>query len=847
MLKPSDIADLKPWVATDKDVLSLYQTDLHGLHQNDVEKRRLLFGPNEIAKEKEAHILIEFFSKFLDPLILILLFASLISAALGEFINFIIISVMVTMSVVLDFYQEHQAQSAAKKLREKVSLKATVTRHGVKQDIDASELIPGDVIHLTAGDIVPADARLIESRDLLANQSSLTGESFPQEKDDHTLKTEKLEVNQIDNMVFMGTSIIQGEATAVIVATGKSTRLGQIAKDLTQTRPPTEFEVGVRRFGLLLMRLTLILVIFVFFANALSRHQVIDSFLFSLALAVGLTPELLPIVITVNLSRGATRMAKKGVIVKNLPSIQNLGGMQVLCTDKTGTLTQDKIHLERYEDVYGKDNQKVLHFGFLNSYYQAGLKNPMENAILAHREVSTAGYEKVDEIPFDFIRKRLSVIVSEKNKLLMITKGTPEGIIGLSSHYFYDGKVRPLSKPILEKFNDRFKDLSKKGYRVLAVAYKDVEKKDKYSPEDETNLTLLGLMSFLDPAKSDAGIAIKILRSHGVEVKILTGDNELVTQKICSDIGLPVKGVVMGEQLENLTSDELFRVADDNTIFARLNPNQKERLILSMKRHGIGVGFLGDGINDAPSLRAADVGISVENAVDVAKEAADLILLKKDLHVFKDGLIEGRKTFVNVMKYIMMGTSSNFGNMVSVAIISLFLPFLPMLPIQLLLNNFLYDLSQIFLSSDTVDAESVTKPAIWDIRFINKFTLIFGPISSIFDFLTFGLMLYVFKASIPLFQTGWFIESLVTQTLIIFSIRTRVQPFYKSRPSNSLIFGALSILIFGLTVPFVTPVAKVFGFVPPPAMFYLILTIFVLAYFNLVERTKCWFYSRYGN
>lgn len=846
MLNLRDLSVIKPWSIPIEKALRLFQTDPRGLWQDEIDKRRQIFGPNELAGEKETHILIEFFSKFLDPLILILLFASLISAVLGELANFIIISVMVTMSVVLDFYQEHQARAAAKKLREKVSLKANVIRNGTKQDINATELVPGDLIHLSAGDIVPADARLIESRDLLVNQSSLTGESFPQEKNDHVLKIKSPEVSQINNMVFMGTSAIQGEALALVVATGKDTKFGQIAKNLTQNRPPTEFEVGIHHFGIFLMRLTLILVIFVFFANAISRHQVIDSFLFALALAVGLTPELLPIVITVNLSRGATRMAKKGVIVKNLPSIQNLGGMQVLFTDKTGTLTQDKIHLERYEDVYGKENQKVIHYGFLNSFYQSGLKNPLDNAILSHREVSTAGYQKADEIPFDFIRKRLSVIVKEKDKITLITKGTPEGILGLSGHYFFAGKNHVLSSSIKEKVTDRFRDFSQKGYRVLAVAYKEIEKKTKYEPQDENNLILLGLMAFLDPAKTDADDAIRILRSHGVEVKILTGDNEIVTAKICSDIGLPVKGTILGGALENLTSDELFKVARDNTIFARLNPNQKESLILSMKQHGIGVGFLGDGINDAPSLRAADVGISVENAVDVAREAADLILLSKDLHVLKDGLIEGRKTFVNVMKYIMMGTSSNFGNMASVAVVSLFLPFLPMLPIQILLNNFLYDLSQIFLSSDNVDAESVTKPAVWNIHFINKFTLIFGPISSIFDFLTFGLLLYVFKASIPLFQTGWFIESLVTQTLIIFSIRTRVQPFYKSKPSQALFWGAISILIFSLIVPFITPLANIFGFVPPPAQFYLILIVFVLAYFTLVEKTKSWFYSRFS-
>lgn len=845
MLPPEKIRNSKPWQESPVHLYQLFGSRENGLENRQVEERVAVYGHNVIVHKEKRPVVLEFLGKFLDPLILILLFASLISGLLGQTTNFIIIIVMITMSVVLDFYQEHEAKEAASKLRARVSLTATVLRHGENLEIKAADLVPGDIILLSAGDIVPADARLIDSRDLLVNQGTLTGESFPVEKTTTLIKEEKPAITEITNMVFMGTSIVSGQATALVTATGKMSQVGQIATDLGAKQPATEFEIGVHRFGFLLMRLTFVLVISVFFINAFLRHEVLDSFLFALALAVGMTPELLPIVVSVNLARGALRMSHKGVIVKNLHAIESFGGMEVLATDKTGTLTLDKIHLEKYEDVYGQENQHTLLFGFLNAHFQSRIKGPMEEAILAHREVSSAGYKKVDEVAFDFVRKRLSTILQKEKKLTLIAKGAPEGIFANTTHYYHAGQTRPFSESISERVIARFQELSRRGYRVLAVASKEVGRKERYHVEDERNLTLLGLMAFLDPAKPDADDAVAILKSRGVEMKILTGDNELVTAKICADINLPVKGIVVGRSLEALNSDELFRIATNNTIFARLNPNQKERIILVLKQRGVCVGYLGDGINDASSLAAADIGISVDNAVDVAKEAADLILLRKDLHVLKDGIIEGRKTFANVMKYIMMGTSSNFGNMASVAIASIFLPFLPMLPVQILLNNFLYDVSQIFLSADEVDAESIRAPVRWNLDFIKKFMLIFGPVSSLFDFLTFGILLFVFKASVPLFQTGWFVESLVTQTFIIFSIRTRVMPFYKSKPGLPLLISSLVILITALLLPLVSQFAKIFGFVRLPLNFYLILGIMLLAYFNLVEKMKCWFYAKY--
>jgi len=831
------------WSLDPSEIIKILNSSEAGLSPTNVKENQVRFGTNTLNVKHHNHVIIEFLKQFKDPLILILLFASGISAALGQMTNFVIIIFMVSLSVVIDFYQEYQAEITAEKLRQKVSLMSGVIRLGKRLEIPSSQVVVGDIIEVSGGDIVPADARLIKSNDLLVNQSSLTGESFPQEKSIKKLDEKIFRESDQTNMLFQGTSIIQGDGLAVVVNVGQHTKFGQLAKNISSDRSENEFEIGIRRFGVLLMRVTFIMVVFVFVFNSFFKHDLLESFLFALALAVGLTPELLPVVITVNLSRGASRMSKKGVIVKKLSAIENLGSMQVLCTDKTGTLTKDEISLEIYEDIHQKKDDRVLKMGILNSFFQAGLKSPLEKAILKHKDIEISSYKKVDEIPFDFHRRRLSVIVTSKEKTTLITKGAPESFLPLSTHYEAKGKRFKLTPQVLKKINLRFANLSKQGFRVLAIGYKKVSSKTDFNLDDEAGLTFLGLMAFLDPPKEEVKSAISMFETQGVEIKILTGDNELVTQKICNDLDLKIKGVIVGSSLIGLDRQALFYIAKENTIFARLSPDQKESLILSLRENGLTVGYLGDGINDAPSLRVADVGMSVDNAVDVAKDVADLILLRKDLHILKDGLLEGRKTFGNVMKYIMMGTSSNFGNMFSVAIGSVFLPFLPMSPTQILLNNFLYDLSQIFLSGDKVDHQAITKPVKWDINFIKKFMLFFGPISSIFDIATYLILLYLFKANQSLFQTGWFVESLVSQTLIIFAIRTKVVPFFRSRPSNGILVSAIIITLFGLLAPF-SPLVHYFGFTSLPVNFYLILSGMILVYFVLVENMKYWFYKK---
>ncbi|MEM4461772.1 MAG: magnesium-translocating P-type ATPase, partial [Candidatus Bathyarchaeia archaeon] len=585
---------------------------------------------------------------------------------------------------------------------------------------------------------------------------------------------------------------------------------------------------------------------FVFFINALYMRNVLDSLLFAVALAVGLTPDLLPMIISVNLSKGAVAMAKKGVIVKRLAAIQNFGSMDVLCTDKTGTLTENRIKLILHVDIYGNESDKVLLYSYLNSYYQTGLKSPLDEAILRFRDIDVGDYRKIDEVPFDFIRKRLSIVVEYQNQRFMITKGAPEEVVKICSFYEVGGLVADMTDEVRRIIEGKYVELSAEGYRVLAVAYKCLrEDKPIYTVGDETEMVFLGFIAFLDPPKETAREALQLLRNANIELKILTGDNELVTRKICEYLGFEIKGVVTGGEIAQMDDDALARVVEEANIFCRVTPAQKNRIINALKNNGHVVGFLGDGINDAPSLKTADVGISVENAVDVAKESADIILLQHDLTVLYDGVLEGRKTFGNTMKYIMMGVSSNFGNMFSVAGASLFLPFLPMLPIQILLNNLLYDISQSAIPTDEVDREYIEKPKRWDIQFVKLFMICLGPVSSLFDYLTFFVMLFIFNAFEQLFQTAWFIESLLSQTLVVFSIRTRRIPFWKSKPSRLLILSSVAIVVFALSIPY-TPLGEVFGFVKPPLAFYIALTLILSAYIILAEIVKGWFYRRYG-
>ena len=659
-------------------------------------------------------------------------------------------------------------------------------------------------MYLIAGDLVPADSRLISAKDFNLNQSALTGEAFPVEKNANPLSTTTAELTSWSNYVFLGTSVVSGTGTAVVVKTGSSTQYGGIAKELVGKATETEFEKGLRRFGALMTEVTLFLVLFVFFVNAFfysGSRSILDSLLFAVALAVGLTPELLPMIMSINLSRGAVAMSQKGVIVKRLAAIQNFGNMDVLCTDKTGTLTENKLTLNNYEDLEGKQAPKILTYGYINSVLEAGLKSPLDDAVLQYKPLDVSNINKIDEIPFDFIRRRVSVVVEYEGQRVLIAKGAPEEIQKICTNCETDEKVSDFANVCQSMFNQKYMELSAQGYRVLAVAYKKVtDDKTHYSIGDETDMVFLGFLSFLDPPKESAKESVRLLARDGVELKIVTGDNELVTKTTCEQLGFNIKGIILGNEIAQLQDDALSRVVEDNNIFARVNPAQKDRVIKALRSNGHVVGYMGDGINDAPSLKTADVGISVENAVDVAKESADLILLQSDLTVLDQGVLEGRKTFGNTMKYIMMGVSSNFGTMFSVAGASLFLSFLPMTAIQILLNNLLYDLSEATIPTDNVDEEYIEKPKKLDISYIRRFMVVMGPVSSIFDFLTFFIMLVVFQASVHVFQTAWFVESLSTQTLVVFVLRTRKTPFYKSKPGKYLLISSLTVVAISVRI-----------------------------------------------
>ena len=834
------------------ELLGRLNASRQGLSTEEAEKRLEIYGPNEFARKKKRAAIFNFLSRFKSPLVIILMIAGAVSAALNSIPSFIVIYTMVFLSVSLAYYQESNASKAAELLREKVATSATVLRDNVKKEVKLPQIVPGEIIYLSAGDITPADARVIEAKDLFVNQSALTGESFPVEKTAVPIKTEEPAITEWTNYLFLGTSIVSGTAVAVVVRTGSTTEYGKIAQRLVEKAPETEFEVGIKRFGFLIMQVTFLLVIFVFMIQALlhpNANGILQALLFSVALAVGLTPELLPMIITINLSKGAMAMSKKGVIVKRLSAIETFGSMNVLCTDKTGTLTENQIELVLHVDMEGKDDDKVLLYSFLNSKFQTGLKSPLDEAILKHEEIDISAYQKIDEVPFDFVRRRVSVVVEKERQRFFIAKGAPEEILKVCSYYELEGLISDITEADRKKIEQKYFDLSAEGLRVLGVASKKLrEEKTVYTINDEADMTFLGFVAFLDPPKETAKESLQLLNKAGVELKILTGDNELVTRKVCSELGFEVKGIALGNEISKLSDEALSAIVEEVNVFARVTPAQKDRIITLLKRNGHVVGFMGDGINDAPSLKTSDVGVSVNNAVDVARESADIILLKNDLTVLAQGVLEGRKTFGNTMKYIMMGVSSNFGNMFSAAGGSVFLPFLPMLPIQILLNNLLYDTSQTVMTTDNVDIEYIEKPKRWDISFIRRFMIIIGPVSSLFDFVTFFTMLFVFQNVIApsqfqsSFQTAWFIESLCSQTLVVLIIRTRRVPFYKSKPSKYLTIMLLSVISFAIIVPY-TPVGAFFQFTPPPPAFYLALAGILGAYAVLAETVKRWFYK----
>ncbi len=768
-----------------ESVYSHYNTTEKGISDIEAHKRLLLAGYNEPAKKKKLSAPVKIVIMFSNPLVVILLIIAGFSLFFGQTVNAGIVSAMAVLSVLLSFVQEDRAGREAEKLMEMVHTTATVIRQGRSRELRIREVVPGDIVDLFAGDMIPADLRIISCKDLFINQASLTGESFPAEKFSGALPLKTSSVADIKNVAFMGSSVASGTGLGVVVKTGIRTQFGELSEHLSTINIETSFERGVKRFTWLMIRAMVVMVTFIFLINALRRGNFIESLLFSLGVAVGLTPEMLPMIVTVNLSRGAMVMSKKEVIIKRLNSIQNFGAMDVLCTDKTGTLTLDHIVLEKHCDVLGRPNEEVLRMAYINSFYQTGLKNLLDKTILNYEKFSCRHFKKIDEIPFNFQRKIMSVVVEMEGKHTIIAKGAPEEIFKRCTKYELDGKVQDMQHGIHANMKKEYDDMSREGFRVLAIAYKETPPdRETYSRDDEDALTLIGYVAFLDPPKPSSRQAIVSLNKMGIAVKVLTGDNELVTEKICRDVGLNVSGLINGEAVDRMNSVELRKAAESTTVFARLSPLQKERVIRALQDNGHNVGYLGDGINDAPALKAADVGISVNNAVDIAKETADIILLRKSLGVLHEGVTEGRKTFGNIVKYVKMGSSSNFGNMFSMTGGSIFLPFLPMLPVQILLNNFLYDLSQLAIPSDAVDSEYISKPRPWNIASISTFMMIIGPISSIFDFVTYWVMLHVFKASAPLFHTGWFIESLCTQTLVIYVIRTSKIPFLESLPAG---------------------------------------------------------------
>lgn len=806
-----------------------------GLTSLDAEARLAEYGPNDPSPPKRRSPVLDFLRLFLNPLALILLIAAIASIFLGEVTGARIIIAIVVLSSVLDFTQTRKSRIAIQQLQQRVAPTATVLRDGKWQEIRRAEVVPGDVVHLSAGDLVPADARLLESRDLYVQQAALTGESLPVEK--HARDDEISTHPDALNMVFLGTSVVSGTASALVIATGVKTSFGDIAARLAARAEPSSFDRGLKDFSLLMTRTVLFLVIFLIVVGVFTHRDPLQSLLFAVALAVGLTPEFLPMIVSVTLSKGARAMARKRVIVKHLSAMQNFGSIDVLCSDKTGTLTSGNMTLDRWLDLFGDPSGRVLTLARLNSKFQTGIRSPLDLAILQGPEPEgTAGYEKRDEIPYDFERRRLSIVVERQSQTLLITKGAPEGILDRSVAYEAKEVRAPLDAALRERCRLTYQDLSQQGFRVLAVAYAQVEARPNYAPEDEVNLTLAGFLTFADPLLPDAAEALAALEAEGIEVKIITGDGDLVTAHVCRQVGLNSGDIVLGEEIEKMTDLALAHVAEETSVFARVSPAQKNRILLALKHRGHVVGFIGDGINDAPSLHAADVGISVSSAVDVAREAADIILVEPGLDVLASGIIEGRKAFGNVMKYLIMGTSSNFGNMFSMAGASLFLPFLPMLPTQILLNNFLYDLSQLTIPTDNVDDEFLRKPKQWDIGLIRKFMVFIGPISSIFDFLTFYVLLHYLHAGEMLFHTGWFVESLATQTLVIFVIRTTRNPF-RSPPSQALMATTLVIVAAGILLPF-SPLARALGFVGFSSAYFSYLMIATLVYLVLVELGK---------
>ncbi|HTQ78074.1 MAG TPA: magnesium-translocating P-type ATPase [Burkholderiales bacterium] len=874
-------ATLSAAAASDsKTLLEKLNSNPDGISNARADLLRLEVGPNEVEHEKPLPWWRHLWLAYRTPFSLLLTALALVSYATGDLRAMIVIAAMVLLATLIRFWQETKSSKAAEKLKAMVRTTATVLRSDISEEaaavgekyfsvgihvkparrseIPINELVPGDIVLLSAGDMIPADCRILVAKDLFVSQAAMTGESLPVEKF-AALRNNRTATNpfDLDNIVFMGTNVVSGSASAVVVSTGNRTYFGALAARVVSADVvATQFQVGVNQVSWLMIRFILVMTPLVLVINGYTKGDWLEAFLFALSIAVGLTPEMLPMIVTSTLAKGAVFLSRKKVIVKRLDAIQNFGAMDVLCTDKTGTLTQDKIALERHTDVWGDDSDTVLEYAYLNSFYQTGLKNLLDVAVLTHAEVNReleiqTAFRKVDEVPFDFQRRRMSVVVAERDEHhLLICKGALEEILGVCSWVRHDGTDEPLDPELLQRVREVTASLNEQGLRVVAVAAKQLPPtKETYGVADECDLTLIGYVTFLDPPKDTAAPALKTLAEHGVTLKVLTGDNELVTAKICSQVGLRADGIVLGADIEKMDDESLERTVEQRNVFARLTPAQKDRIVRTLKARGHVVGFMGDGINDAAALRTADIGISVDSGVDIAKEAADIILLEKSLLILEEGVIEGRKTFVNMLKYIKMAASSNFGNVFSVLIASAFLPFLPMLPIQLLVQNLLYDVSQTAIPFDTVDEELLRKPQRWNPGELGRFMLFFGPISSIFDIVTFALMWWVFRADTwerqTLFQSGWFVEGLLTQTLIVHTIRTQKIPFVQSRAAPALLLTTLGIMAIGVLMV-MGPVSPYFKMRPLPLAYFAYLVVILFSYMALTQVMKGFYSRRYG-
>ncbi|MFH1633761.1 MAG: magnesium-translocating P-type ATPase [Chloroflexota bacterium] len=830
------------WALSKDDALARVDSSEQGLTDENAWQRLDEVGHNLLITKEKITPLKIFLSQFKSPIVLILLFATAVSMFVQEWVDAIIILAIVLGSALLSFYQEYNASNAVAKLKAQVSLKSMVLRDGQKAEIPAEEIVPGDIVLLSAGSLIPADGILLEAQDFFVNQAVLTGETFPVEKKIDAVAADA-SLAERTNCVFMGTNVRSGSAKALIVETGERTAFGQIADSLNLRPPETEFERGVRHFGLLLAEMMLVMVVLVFAFNVYFHKPVLDSLLFSIALAVGLTPQLLPAIIGVNLSKGSQSMAKAGVIVRKLNAIENFGSMDVLCTDKTGTLTLSVVKLDDALDSQGEKSERVFRLAYLNAALQTGLSNPLDEAITAQGDPGISGLTKLAEIPYDFIRKRLTVVVEENGQKQMITKGALDNVLAVCSQIRRGEAIATLDADQLQGLRARFADWSGQGFRVLGVASRSLMEACACTPADEQGMIFEGFLLFFDPPKPGVAETITQLAELGVDLKIITGDNKLVAIHTAETIGMQLTGVLTGAELNNLRDEALWHVVENTNLFAEVDPNQKERIITALQKRGHVVGYMGDGINDAPSLHSADVGISVDSAVDVAKEAADFVLLQQDLDVLRQGVLLGRTTFANTMKYVFVTTSANFGNMFSMAGASMFIPFLPLLPFQVLLTNFLTDFPAMTIATDSVDQEMIEKPHRWDIAFIRKFMMTFGLVSSAFDYLTFGLLLLVFKVSQDTFRTGWFFESVMTELLIMLVIRTQ-RPFFQSKPGKGLFYSTLAVALITLTLPFIPGLNTLLGFTPLPWSLILALISITGVYILMNEAAKRFFYRQ---